>query len=181
VTFSFLDSCGFGAGASWRHNVRIPFDILAASRIKLDEAERTGAEALVTYCGGCLYLLWAARELFQSDLKIYHHIELVRMAMGEDLDAGQTLHTKRAWDVITIITFHLIAGFFHRPFPIQKLSFGEEKWKDKRQVFLRLMRKVFDTRIGRYVYRKIFLFLLPRLKTKKIQASKQGFVPGCQR
>jgi len=159
--------CGFGAGASWRHNFRIPFDILATSRIKLEEAERSGAEALVTYCGGCLYLLWAARELFQSDLKIYHHIELVRMAMGEDLDAGQKLHIKRAWDVITIITFHLLAGFFHRPFKIQKLSFEEQKWKDKSQVFLRVMRKVFDTRIGRYVYRKTFLFLLPRLKTKK--------------
>lgn len=159
--------CGFGAGASWNHNIRIPFDILATSRIKLNEAEKTGAEALVTYCGGCLYLLWAARELFQSELKIFHHIELVRMAMGEDIDTTQKLHVKRAWDVITVITFHLMIGFFQKPFKIKKLSFEEEKWKDKRHVFFRLLRKVFDLRIGRYVYRKIFLFLLPRLKTKK--------------
>ncbi len=69
--------CGFGAGASWERNVHFPFDILASGRKKMQEAEATGAEALVIYCGGCLYLLWAARELFQSDVKAYHHIELV--------------------------------------------------------------------------------------------------------
>jgi len=159
--------CGFGAGASWHHNVRIPFDILATSQVKLQEAEATGAEALVTYCGGCLYLLWAARELFQSDLKIYHHIELVRMAMGEPVDQTQKLHVRRAWDIITIITYHLIIGFFKKPFKIKELSFGDPRWQDRRFLFLRIMRRVFDTWAGRLAYRKIFLFLLPRLKSKK--------------
>jgi len=39
-----------------------------------------GADAPVTYCGGCLYLLRAARELFGYNIPIFHSMELVRYA-----------------------------------------------------------------------------------------------------
>jgi hypothetical protein len=158
--------CGFGAGASWTRNLSIPFDILHTGRAKFREAEATGAEAMVTYCSGCLYLLWAARELYQSRLKIFHHVELVRMAMGEEIDTNQEKHVKRAWDVIAIITYHIGLGFFSKPFKIEEISFKEEKWKDRRFLLLRILRKVLNTRVGRAVFRKVFLFLLPRLKKK---------------
>ncbi len=59
--------CGFGAGASWVKNISIPFDILSEGRKKFKEAMDTGADGLVSYCGGCIYLLWAAKELFNVD------------------------------------------------------------------------------------------------------------------
>jgi Fe-S oxidoreductase len=159
--------CGFGAGASWERNATIPFDIFRTSRAKFDEAESTGADALVTYCTGCLYLLWAARELFQSDLKVYHHVELVRMAMGEELDLAQEAHVRRAWDVIAIITYHMVLGLFRRPFQITDLSFGQERWRDRRFLLLRSLRKILDTGLGRAAYRRTARFLLPRLQRRR--------------
>jgi Fe-S oxidoreductase len=161
--------CGFGAGASWTRNLSIPFDILHTGRAKFHEAEATGAEAMVTYCSGCLYLLWAARELYQSPLKIFHHVELVRMAMGEEIDTNQEKHVKRAWDVIAIITYHIGLGFLSKPFKIEQISFKEEKWKDRKFLLLRILRKILNTRVGRAVFRKSFLFLLPKLRTKRFE------------
>jgi Fe-S oxidoreductase len=166
--------CGFGAGASWESNRNIPFDIFRISRKKLEEAEATGADALVTYCSGCLYLLCAARELFQSDLKVYHHIELVRMAMGEDADAAPERRSRRAWDVIAIITYHMVSGLFRRPFEIRELSFGEQRWAERRFTLLRLLRKILDTRVGRTAYRKITLLLLPLLARRKPEFDATG-------
>ncbi|MHA1732928.1 MAG: (Fe-S)-binding protein [Promethearchaeota archaeon] len=159
--------CGFGAGASWKQNFRIPFDMLATSLAKFREAEATGAEALVTYCGGCLYLLWAARELFQSKLKVFHHLEVVRMAMGEPVDRTLATHVRRAWDVIAIITYHLVLGLFKRPFWIREVSFGEHPLRRKRFLGLKILRKLFDLPLVRSLYRKIFLLLLPKLRTKR--------------
>ena len=165
--------CGFGAGASWERNISIPFDIFSTSRVKFDEAEATGAEALVTYCTGCLYLLCAAQELFQSDLKVYHHVELVRMAMGEDLGVTQQMRSRRAWDVIAIISYHMLLGLFRGPFEITNLSFGEKRWSDRRFLLLRLLRRILATRVGRAAYRKLALFLMPRLGR-----SRPEVVPG---
>ena len=156
--------CGFGAGASWERNIHIPFDILASGKKKIAEAESTGAEALVTYCGGCLYLLWAAKELFRSKLKVYHHVELVRMAMGETIEQEQEGHIRRAWDVIAIITYHLLTGISKRPFWIEELSLKEDKWEYKKYPLFRILRRFLDTRIGRCMYRRGFLLLLPLLK-----------------
>jgi Fe-S oxidoreductase len=166
--------CGFGAGASWERNMNIPFDIFATSRAKFDEAEATGAEALVTYCTGCLYLLCAAKELFRSDLKVYHHVELVRMAMGEDLGVTQEMRARRAWDVIAIISYHMLLGLFRGSFEIRDLSFGEERWRDRRFWLFRLMRKLLATRAGRAAYRRIASFLMPRLRRKRPEFELRG-------
>lgn len=159
--------CGFGKGASSKKNFSIPFNILACTQIKFKEAEATGAEALVTYCGGCMYLLWAAKELFKSKLKVFHSIELVRMALGEEIDLDQKAHTERAWDVITIITYHLLLSLFKKRFYIEKLTFEEAPFKEKKFVFLRLMRKMLKPKAMRAIYRKIFLFMLKHFKSKR--------------
>ncbi|MBD3352388.1 MAG: 4Fe-4S dicluster domain-containing protein [Candidatus Lokiarchaeota archaeon] len=159
--------CGFGAGASWKNKNRIVFDILAGAKRKYEEAEATGADAIVTYCGGCLYLLWAANELFSSNLKVFHSIELVRMALGEKIDINQKMHKKRAWDIITIISYHIFKGLSKDPFRIEDLEFTEEKWKQKKFRFLRFMRWCFRSRVIQFLFRKIFGFLLPRMKTKR--------------
>jgi Fe-S oxidoreductase len=166
--------CGFGAGASWQRSMNIPFDIFRTSRAKFDEAEATGADALVTYCTGCLYLLCAAKELFRSDLKVYHHVELVRMAMGEDLGVTQEMRLRRAWDLIAIITCHMLTGLFRGPFEIRELSFGEERWRDRRFLLLRVIRKVLATRAGRAAYRRIALFLMPRLSRSGPKVELRG-------
>ncbi|MBW2636850.1 MAG: hypothetical protein JRC86_04900, partial [Deltaproteobacteria bacterium] len=58
----------------------------------------------VSYCSGCIYLLWAARELLESKIDVYHIIEVVRMAMGETINYPDD-HVERAWDIIAIINY----------------------------------------------------------------------------
>jgi hypothetical protein len=107
-------------------------------------------------------------------LKVYHHVELVRMAMGEDLGVTQEMRTRRAWDVIAIITYHMLAGLFRGPFEITDLSFGEKRWSDRRFLLLRLLRKILATRGGRTVYRKLALFLMRRLRRSKPEFEPRG-------
>ena len=107
--------CGFGAGASWVKNISLPFDMISEGVKKFKEAEETGAKALISYCGGCIYLMWATKELLRSKIDLYHIIEIVRMAMGEELNYPKD-HIKRAWDVIAIITYSLLLSTFKKNF-----------------------------------------------------------------
>ncbi|MFX0092148.1 MAG: (Fe-S)-binding protein [Candidatus Hodarchaeota archaeon] len=159
--------CGFGAGASWRQEINIPFDILNTSYKKFQEAEATGADALVTYCGGCLYLLWAAKELFESKIDVYHSVEIVRLAMGEKIHYPK-LHVRRAWDIIAIITYHLVLSLFRRNFKIQEISFKQKPWNPHRFLILRVIRSLFDFQIIRIFYRKTFRVLMPRMISKQV-------------
>jgi Fe-S oxidoreductase len=158
--------CGFGSGASWVQSFSIPFDIMKVARRKFDEAEATGADALVSYCGGCLYLLWAARELFGSQIDVYHIIELVRMSMGEQIEYP-IANIRRAWDIIAIITYHLILSLFNKPFKIKEIRLKRNLWKTKRFLLLQLIRKFFDFNIIRSVYRKLFQLYLSKFSTIK--------------
>jgi Fe-S oxidoreductase len=159
--------CGFGAGASWVRNLSIPFDIISEGRKKFKEAEETGADALVSYCGGCIYLLWATRELIGSKIDLFHIIEIARMAMGEKLDYPE-IHIKRAWDIIAIITYQLIISIFQKNFFIKKISYDINKgtFKPKRYLLLRTIRILFRNRIIRMVFRKLFLAQMIILKTR---------------
>lgn len=163
--------CGFGAGCSWQlgHAFNIPFDMMSSTEIKFKEAIATGADALVTYCGGCLYLLWAARELLEYDLPIYHHIELVRLAMGENIDMLQMRHVERAWDLIAIIAVVMIKGVFNKNFKITKTKFSEKdkrNWGRKHYSGLRFIRFCFKSMVIRKVFRKIFRRMMKRFTTK---------------
>lgn len=158
--------CGFGSGASWMQSFSIPFDIMKVARRKFNEAEATGADALVSYCGGCLYLLWAARELFGSHINVYHIIEIVRMGMGEQIDYPKA-NIQRAWDIIAIITYHLILSLLNKPFKIKEIRMKKKQWKKKRFMLLQVIRKLFDFKIIRGVYRRLFQLILPKFSTIK--------------
>ncbi|MFW9937086.1 MAG: (Fe-S)-binding protein [Candidatus Thorarchaeota archaeon] len=159
--------CGFGAGASWVKNISIPFDIISEGVKKFKEAEETGARTLISYCSGCIYLLWATRELIQSKIDIFHIIEVIRMAMGEKLNYPED-HIKRAWDIIAIITYSLLLSLFRKNFYIKRIKFNKEysTYKPKKFRLLRLMRRLFDLPLSRFIYSKLFQLMMPLMKTK---------------
>ncbi len=159
--------CGFGAGASWVKNISIPFDIIFEGTKKFKEAEDTGASALITYCTGCYYLLWATKELIRSKLDVFHVIEITRMALGEKLNYPHD-HVSRAWDIITIISYSLIQSMIKRNFFINKISYDVKRstFRPKKFFLLRLMRLLFRVSLVRTLYAKLFQLLMPILKTR---------------
>lgn len=159
--------CGFGAGASWKKNISIIFDIIGSGMIKFKEAEETGAEALVSYCGGCVYLLWATKELLRSKIKIYHLIEIVRMAMGEIINYPED-HVNRAWDIISIITYSLLLSFFRKSFYIDKITYDKDMstFIPKKYPFLRIIRYIMDIPLMKPLFARTFQLLRVLLKSK---------------
>ena len=137
--------CGFGSGASWRRNISIVFDIINDGMKKFKEAEETGAEALISYCSGCVYLLWATKELLRSKIKIYHIIEIIRMAMGEKLNYPED-HVNRAWDIIAIITYSLLLSFLRKNFYIKQITYDKDlsTFKPKKYILLKLIRYIMN-------------------------------------
>jgi len=159
--------CGFGAGASWVKNISLPFDMISEGVKKFKEAEETGAKALITYCGGCLYLMWATKELLGSKIDLFHIIEIVRMSMGEELNYPKD-HIKRAWDVIAIITYSLLISTFKKNFYIRSITYDKDlsTFKPKKYLLLRLIRYIFDFKLIRIIYAKLFRLLMPIMKTR---------------
>ena len=159
--------CGFGAGASWVKNLAIPFDIISEGTKKFKEAEETGASALVSYCTGCLYLLWATKELLGSKIDIFHIVEVLRMAIGEKLEYPEA-HIKRAWDIIAIITYQLLVSIFQKNFYISRITYNKDKstYYPKKYSLLRIIRFLFNIGIVRKVYAKFFRFMMPLIKTR---------------
>ena len=159
--------CGFGAGASWVRNMSMPFDIISEGAKKIREAEDTGAEALVSYCSGCIYLLWAARELTGSKIKIYHLLEVVRMAMGETINYPED-HVRRAWDVIAIITYQLGISLFQKNFFIKELSYDNSKstFSPGNRRILKSIRWILGPLVMRAVYGRVFRTMMPLIRTR---------------
>lgn len=159
--------CGFGAGASWVRNISIPFDIIHEGFKKFQEAEATGADALISYCGGCIYLLWATRELLGSKIDIYHLIEIVRMGMGEEINYPED-HINRAWDIIAIITYEWLLSLVKPNFYIKKVSYDEKKstFIPNNYFLLKAIRHAFNLRILRNFFRRFFITLMKLLNTR---------------
>ena len=159
--------CGFGAGASWVRNISIPFDIIWEGTKKFKEAEETGADALVSYCSGCIYLLWAARELLESKIDVYHIIEVVRMAMGEKINYPDD-HVKRAWDIIAIINYQLLISLFQKNFFIKKITYDTNMstFRPGNYRLLKLIRRILDNTLARKLYARIFRMIMPIMKTR---------------
>lgn len=159
--------CGFGAGASWVKNMSMPFDIIYEGSKKFKEAEQTGAEALVSYCSGCLYLLWSTRELLGSKINIYHIVEIVRMAMGERIGYPE-IHVKRAWDIIAIITYQLLISTFQKKFFIKNITYDKDRstFLPKKFRILKLIRLLFDIPTIRSLYARFFRLVMPLIKTR---------------
>lgn len=159
--------CGFGAGASWVKNIALPFDIISEGMKKFREAEETGAQALISYCSGCIYLLWATRELMGSKIDIFHIIEIVRLSMGEKLNYPED-HIKRAWDIIAIISYSLLLSIFKKKFFIKDFKFDKNfsTFKPKRHILLKFMRILFNSSFIRKFYSWFFRLIMPLMKTR---------------
>lgn len=61
-----------------------PMDVIDAAVKTFKEAEETGADALAVNCGGCLILQSVGKIVSSGEMPIYHIIELVQKAMGEE-------------------------------------------------------------------------------------------------
>jgi len=59
-------------------------DIINYAIKTLKEAEETGADALVVNCGGCLLILSVAKIASRSKMPIYHILEMIQKAIGEE-------------------------------------------------------------------------------------------------
>ncbi|MGV9173939.1 MAG: (Fe-S)-binding protein [Promethearchaeia archaeon] len=159
--------CGFGAGASWVRNISMPFDIISEGIKKFEEAEATGADTIVSYCGGCIYLLWATRELIESKINILHLIEIVRLASGEKINYPSD-HISRAWDVIAIITYQLLLSVFQKKFYINEITYDEDmsSFLPRNRPVLKLMRFLFEFQVIRKFYSTLFRIMMPLVKTR---------------
>lgn len=159
--------CGFGAGASWVKNIAIIFDIISEGSKKFKEAEKTGASALISYCTGCLYLLWATKELLGSKIDIFHIVEVVRMAIGEKLEYPKA-HINRAWDIIAIMTYQLFVSIFQKNFYISHITYNKDKstYQPKKYSLLRIIRFLVNISIVRKAYAKFFRFLMTLINTR---------------
>ncbi|MFX0074038.1 MAG: (Fe-S)-binding protein [Candidatus Hermodarchaeota archaeon] len=158
--------CGFGAGASWVKNISLPFDMISEGAKKFKEAEETGASTLVTYCSGCLYLMWATKELLNSKIDLLHIVEVVRLAMGEKLNYPLD-HVKRAWDIIAIITYSLLLSTLKKNFYIRKLTYDRDfsSFKPRNHIILKIIRYLFDLKLVRVVYSKLFQLIMPIMRS----------------
>ena len=160
--------CGFGQAASWKKEITIIFDIISDGIRKFREAEETGAKALISYCGGCIYLLWATRELLRSKIDIFHIVEIVRMAMGEKLNYPED-HIERAWDIIVIMTYSLLLSFFNKNFYINEITYDKHlsTFRPKKYRLLKIIRYIINFPLMKYFFAKGFHLLRKILKSKK--------------
>lgn len=76
--------CGIGGGFSLPSSYN-PWRLTTSTWRTLAEAKKTGADAIVTYCSGCAQML-ATGKLTNPlhRLPIYHLVELVKLAIGEE-------------------------------------------------------------------------------------------------
>lgn len=145
--------CGFGRGAADIPKHTVPFEIMKGAMRKIREAEAVSADGLVTYCTGCMYLLWAARELAGSSIGIYHLVEPVTMAMGAYRYADLSRQHERAWDIIALITLAYAKSLFQRRFFIgDPADIRYRPDKTPRNTLLRIIRRLLATRASRSVY-----------------------------
>lgn len=98
--------CGIAGGFSPLSGFH-PLHIALATIRSLRLAQKTGAQALVSYCAGCLQMLSVGRISYPiKKMPIYHILELVQMAIGETPDRR---NSQRAWQ--------LFAGTLINQFP----------------------------------------------------------------
>ncbi|MDP8255067.1 MAG: (Fe-S)-binding protein [Candidatus Alcyoniella australis] len=74
--------CGIGAGFPIKISHRPDRMVLGGHRV-LAEARSVKADALGVYCAGCQMMLSAMRHVSYTSKPIYHLIEMVQMAIGE--------------------------------------------------------------------------------------------------
>lgn len=75
--------CGIAAGFPPESSYS-PIDIMFSTFKRLKEAKNTQAEAIVTYCAGCLQMLSVGKILYPLKMPVYHILEILQMAIGEE-------------------------------------------------------------------------------------------------
>lgn len=73
--------CGIGAGFSPYSDYN-PARLTAGAIRVMRAAKKSGAEALVTYCSGCLQMFSTGMVLYRTGLPVYHLLEIIDMALG---------------------------------------------------------------------------------------------------
>ncbi len=90
--------CGIAGGFS-PHSGYHPLDITLATIRSLRQAQKTRAEAVATYCAGCLQMLSVGKIAYPlAGQPIYHLLEILQMAIGE---TPARLNRKRSWTMFT--------------------------------------------------------------------------------
>jgi Fe-S oxidoreductase len=81
--------CGIGAGFS-PYSAYNPLKLTAYTVRVMREARKSGADAVVAYCSGCVQMFALGKLVYLTGLRAYHLLELLAMAMGEDLGFNHT-------------------------------------------------------------------------------------------
>lgn len=98
-------------------------NLLQSLYLRLQEAEATGADALVVPCPGCYVFLSLIKVLTDSRVDVYLPLELVQIAAGE---APVHKNEERAWDILAVTTNLVLRWafspkrFFPAPVDIEK-------------------------------------------------------------
>ncbi|HEY5501735.1 MAG TPA: (Fe-S)-binding protein [Candidatus Anoxymicrobiaceae bacterium] len=74
--------CGIGSGFS-PYSAYNPLRLVPSTLRVMREAGRTGADAIATYCSGCLQMFSTGKLVYPTGPPVYHILELLGMAMGE--------------------------------------------------------------------------------------------------
>jgi len=97
--------CGIAGGFSPTSAFH-PADVTRATLRALQEARRTGADAIATYCAGCLQMLPMGQLADpRSRQPVYHLLELLQMALGEPV-LGMGEKRRRAATMLAGVTRH---------------------------------------------------------------------------
>lgn len=75
--------CGIGAGFS-PSSAYNPLKITPSTIKAMMAAKKSGADAVVTYCSGCLQMFSTGLLFYRTGLPVYHILELVSLALGEE-------------------------------------------------------------------------------------------------
>ncbi|MBD3254744.1 MAG: hypothetical protein GF383_06605 [Candidatus Lokiarchaeota archaeon] len=89
--------CGIGGGFSLEAAYH-PLKIRSSAVRNLKEFQKTKADAVCVYCAGCLATLTSAEKLSLKNIKVYHIVELIQMAIEEEPSLTQEAKKKRAKD-----------------------------------------------------------------------------------
>jgi len=110
--------CGIAGGFSITSSYN-PFKIMSSSFRNFKDFRKTSADAICVYCAGCLATLLTSQKLyFGKKMKIYHIIELLQKAMGEEPSLTEEAKNERAK--------HFFWGIMKKQFP---KVFSRKKFK----------------------------------------------------
>ncbi len=110
-------------GSTSGNPVHTLMNLLQGLYLRLQEAEETGADALVVPCPGCYAFMSLIKVLTNSRVDVFLPMELVQLAAGETLVHK---NQERAWDILAVTTNLVLKWpfsqkrFFPRPIDIEQ-------------------------------------------------------------